>query len=39
MIDLANKNTVGIVLGMKVKGFIAYFLKRFVSNSHKKIFN
>lgn len=25
MVDLANKNTVGIVLGIKVKGFIAYF--------------
>ncbi|MGB9801738.1 MAG: NAD(P)/FAD-dependent oxidoreductase [Arcobacter sp.] len=39
MIDLANKNTVGIVLGIKVKGFIAYFLKRYISKRHTKIFN
>ncbi|ADG92238.1 FAD-dependent pyridine nucleotide-disulfide oxidoreductase [Arcobacter nitrofigilis DSM 7299] len=39
MVDLANKNTVGIVLGIKVKGFIAYFLKRYISKRHTKIFN
>jgi NADH dehydrogenase len=39
MVDLANKNTVGIVLGLKVKGFIAYFLKRYISKRHTKIFN
>jgi NADH:ubiquinone reductase (H+-translocating) len=38
MIDLANKNTVGIIMGLKVKGFIAYFLKRFVSNQHTNLF-
>lgn len=39
MVDLANKNTVGIVLGIKVKGFIAYFFKRYISKRHTKIFN
>ena len=39
MVDLADKNTVGIILGIKVKGFIAYFLKRYVSKNHKRIFN
>jgi NADH dehydrogenase len=39
MVDLADKNTVGIVLGIKVKGFIAYFLKRYISKRHTKIFN
>ena len=39
MVDLANKNAVGLVMGLKVKGFIAYILKRFVSNQHIKIFN
>lgn len=39
MIDLTNKDAVGTVLGLKVKGILAYFLKRFVSNNHKEIFN
>ncbi|MGK0255458.1 MAG: NADH dehydrogenase [Arcobacteraceae bacterium] len=38
MVDLANKNTVGLLMGLKVKGFIAYFLKRFVSNQHINLF-
>ena len=38
MVDLANKNTVGVVMGLKVKGCIAYFLKRFVSNQHINLF-
>jgi len=38
MIDLTNKDAVGLVLGLKIKGLLAYFLKRFVSNNHKKIF-
>lgn len=39
MVDLCGGKAVGIVAGFKVKGFIAYFLKRFVSNTHKKIFS
>jgi len=38
MIDLANKNAVGLILGLKVKGFIAYNLKKFVSNLHIGMF-
>lgn len=38
MVDLANKNTVGLLMGLKVKGFIAHFLKRFVSNQHTGLF-
>jgi len=38
MVDLANKNAVGLLMGLKVKGFIAYFLKRFVSNQHINLF-
>jgi len=39
MVDLANKNAVGLLMGLKVKGFIAYHLKRFVSNQHNKLFS
>lgn len=38
MVDLANKNCVGLLKKLKVKGFIAYNLKRFVSNQHMKNF-
>lgn len=38
MVDLCGGKAVGIVAGFKVKGIIAYYLKRFVSNTHKKIF-
>ena len=38
MVDLSNKNTVGLLKGLKVKGFIAYFLKRFVSKQHTNLF-
>jgi len=38
MVDLANKNAVGLLMGLKVKGFIAYFLKRYVSKQHINLF-
>lgn len=39
MVDLSNKDAVGLVLGFKIKGLVAYLMKRFVSNNHTKIFN
>ena len=39
MIDLAKNKAVGLVQGLKIKGCLAYFLKRFVSNNHTNIFN
>lgn len=38
MIDLAGKSAVGLIFNYKVKGMIAYYLKRFVSNIHTKLF-
>lgn len=38
MIDLARNKAVGIVQSLKVKGYLAYSLKRFVSKTHVKIF-
>lgn len=38
MVDLGNKNSVGVIMGLNIKGFIAHFLKRFVSNQHIKLF-
>lgn len=38
MIDLASNKALGIIQGLKVKSYLAYFLKRFVSKNHTKIF-
>jgi len=38
MIDLSKKRTIGLLQGLKVKGLVAYSLKRFVSKRHKKLF-
>jgi len=39
MIDLSGMNAVGLFLNLKVRGFIAYVLKRVVSKVHTRIFN
>jgi len=39
MIDLSGMNAVGLFLNLKVKGLIAYVLKRVVSKIHTRIFN
>lgn len=38
MIDLSGFNAVGMLEGIKIKGFIAYMLKRLVSKIHTRIF-
>ncbi len=39
MIDLSGLNAVGLFFDIKIKGFIAYCLKRVVSKVHTRIFN
>ena len=39
MIDLSGMNAVGLFLNLKVRGLIAYVLKRVVSKVHTRIFN
>ena len=39
MIDLSGINAVGLFLNIKIKGIIAYALKRVVSKFHTRIFN
>ncbi|OUR72848.1 hypothetical protein A9Q76_03095 [Arcobacter sp. 31_11_sub10_T18] len=39
MIDLSGTNAVGLFLNLKVRGLIAYLLKRVVSKVHTRIFN
>jgi len=39
MIDLSGINAVGLFLNIKLKGFVAFALKRVVSRFHKRIFN
>jgi len=39
MIDLSGKNAVGLFLDIKIKGLIAYVLKRIVSKIHTRIFS
>jgi len=38
LIDLGGKNTIGLLLGMKISSLFAYYLKRFTSYLHKKDF-
>ena len=39
MIDLSGINAVGLFFNIKIKGFIAFLLKRIVSRFHTRIFN
>ncbi len=39
LIDLGGKNTIGLLLGMKISYLFAYYLKRFTSYLHKKDFH
>ena len=39
MIDLSGINAVGLFLNLKIKGYVAYILKRVVSKFHTRIFN